>query len=125
MLLLKEILRDKYVFITFELFIGGVFIFGLLCDLAIYIKHNRKSSGCFLKLQRGRKATKRFYEFTMLFINVILMEVIHLMRWANGYKVSIFLANLSVILYLGLYNSWFQNKLIGIIVKWENRWTKM
>lgn len=109
----KEVLKDKYVFLIFEMCIGGIFVYGL------YKQMQGIDSGILVK--RGNETRKYFYEFTIAFSTIVLTEVMNLLNYFHDYKVCIYLVNLGIILYLSIYNGWFKNQLVGIIIKFEER----
>lgn len=110
---LQEISRDKFTFLIFEFCIISILLYGVFRDIM--------AIGSGLKVKRGLKGNRLFYNFTIAFITLILTELINLMNWEEGYKVGIYIVNVIIIVYLGFCNAWFKNELVGIIVRLEDR----
>jgi len=76
------------------------------------------------RIKRGKESWSFIYfVFGILlalgftFINILPI------RW--NYKITIFIVGTPVLIYLCLFNTWFQNKLIGLKNKLEETWRKI
>lgn len=109
-----ELLTDRNIVFFLQFIILLLFIYALFKDFL------SRNSG--RKVKRGKIASKIFSNFVFISISLVLFAIITLMEWGKEYKVGLFIINSLIIIYLGFYNAWFKNKLVGIIIKFEERW---
>lgn len=114
---LQKISGDKITFLIFESCLVTTLIWVMLKDLM------SRNGG--LKLKRGAAGTKLLYEFVVVFITLILTQIVALTSWGEGYKVGLYITNILIIIYLGFYNAWFKNQLVGIIIRLEDKWDSL
>jgi len=103
-------LSDKIIFPLFE----GIFLL-----LFIYaLSHEKKCSN--KVVTRG---TGGWDIFTLSFgVNsIVLIQIINSADALHGYKTIISITNLLMLIYLIFFNGWFRNKLIGIIIRSQNK----
>lgn len=63
---------------------------------------------------RGEKSWNYFY-LAYGILSLFVTQIISLSECGKGYKVFITLVDLGTLLYLAFFNSWFRNKIIGLI----------
>jgi hypothetical protein len=72
------------------------------------------------RVKRGEKSWNYFY-LAYGVLSVIVIQVIGLSEFGKGYKVFMALVDVGTLLYLGFFNSWFRNKIIGFVVKSQTK----
>jgi len=76
------------------------------------------------KIKRGKESWKFIYSvFSILLALTLFFISILPIRWL--YKITIFIIVIPILIYLFLFNAWFQNKLIGLKIKLEETWRKI
>ncbi len=107
------ITQDRIVFWVLQAFIIGLSLFAFIRD------YLHKGSG--LAVTRGKESRQRLRIVASGFTSVVLSLIISVSKEAEGYKVFITIFDLICIYYLGLFNSWARNKIIGIYTKFESK----
>jgi len=105
---LSYLLSDCVLFPIFQLFFISVFLFALITDFS-----NRNSGVAVTRSEISWQYLSLFYGLA----SVVLLQLINTTEAFKGYKTLITLVNLSVLFYLCFYNSWFRNKIVGLITK--------
>ena len=105
---LNYLLSDYVIFLIFQLIIISIFLYALITDFK-----NRKSG---MAVTRGETSWQYFPLFYGL-ISVIFLQLINTTEAFKGYKTAITIVDQTVLLYLCFYNSWFRNKIVGLITK--------
>jgi len=76
------------------------------------------------KIKRGKESWGFIYfVFGILLALSLFLISIPPISWS--YKVIIFIVVLLLLIYLCLFSTWFQNKLIGLKIKLEETWRKI
>lgn len=76
------------------------------------------------KIKRGKESwTFIYFVFGILLALILFFISILSIRWC--YKITIFIVVIPILIYLCLFNAWFQNKLIGLKIKLEETWRKI
>jgi len=109
---LKLLISDKVIFPAFEGLFFSLFLYAVAKEIGWFKKKTRVVP----IVKRGEKSWNYFY-LAFGIISIILMQVINSSEALKGYKTFISLTNLLMLLYLAFFNSWFRNKIIGIINK--------
>ena len=99
------ITSDLIVFISFHILFYGIFLYALFRELISHLN----SGG--ITVKRGEESYKNLH-LAYSIIAIIFLELINTTDAFRGHKTIITLIDLSILLYLCLYNSWFRNKLI-------------
>lgn len=109
-------LGDKFIFPLFEGVFLLLFIYALLHEKGFL----RKQSNLKMSVKRGEKGWENF---TLVFgiASIVLMQIINSADALHGYKTIISMINLFMLIYLVFYNGWFRNKVIGLIIRSQNK----
>lgn len=113
---LDILLSDQIIFPLFEVFLLLVFLYAIVKEHRWFMK----STSVVLSVKRGEK-TWNYFNLAYGIASVVLMQVINVSEALKGYKTIISLANLLILFYLAFFNSWFRNKIIGIIIKSQEK----
>ena len=105
---LTYLVSDCVLFPIFQLIYISIFLFALITDF-----RNRNSGTAVTRGEVSWQYLYLFYGFT----SVVLLQLINTTEAFKGYKTLITLVNLLVLFYLCFYNSWFRNKIVGLISK--------
>ncbi len=109
---LSFLVRDEIIFPLFQLFLFLFLLFACFQDKL------HKGSGRIVI--RGKEGWD-YFPLTYGIISVILLQIIGIANSLKEYKAIITLLDLSGLLYLCFYNSWFRNKIIGFLNKSKNK----
>jgi dipeptide/tripeptide permease len=109
---LKYICEDSVVFVILHI--------GLLASFFYAVLAERKMNHDMPKVKRGTESWNHFY-LAYGILSVIVTQIISISEFGKGYKVSITVIDLAILLYLAFFNNWFRNKTIGIIVASQSR----
>lgn len=90
----------------------------ILVVYAVFGSYRMKQDTASVK--RGEKGWNYLY-LAYGVLSVIVIQIISLSDFGKGYKVAIALVDLCTLLYLTFFDSWFRNKIIGFIVKSQNK----
>jgi len=81
-----------------------------------------------MSLDKRIKRGKESWDFIYLVFAILLAIVtfiISILPISWQFKVIIFFITFVTLILLCLFNAWFQNKLIGLKIKFENSWKKI
>lgn len=76
----------------------------------------RAGSGFIVEVKRGEKSWGYFHT-VYGFLSIIFLEIINTTDAYKGYKTLITILDLSALLYLCFFSSWFRNKIVGVASK--------
>lgn len=110
------LLCDQIIFPLFEVFLLVVFLYAIAKEHRWFMK----STGAMLTVKRGEKSWS-YFNLAYGIASVVLLQVINVSEALKGYKTIISLANLFMLFYLAFFNSWFRNKVIGFIIKSQEK----
>lgn len=111
---IAEINLDVFIFWLFQVFLLLFLITALTKDIL-----NRK--GIAKITHRGEESFSYFnYSFTFL-TSVVILGIITIPETAIGYKLIIFLIDISICFYLCFWNGWLGNRLISLKLKIQNK----
>lgn len=104
--------QDSMIFPLFQILLLLLFLFAFSQD--------RLNKGSGRIVIRGKEGWDNF-PLAYGIISVILLQIISIANSLKEYKTIITLLDLSGLLYLCFYNSWFRNKIIGLMNKSRNK----
>jgi len=104
-----------------EFLILIVFLRSVFCDISARRRPRRRKSGATAKVQRGERSWAIFLAF--LSSSIILVGIIVSSELISNHKIIVSLFNVGMLVYLNLFSSYFQNKIIGWYSKLQQRWT--
>lgn len=105
-------LNDNYIFSLMH-------ILFLCAVVSIYIYDKgwlRQDKGIVGEVTRGEKSWGYFHA-TFGFLSVIFLEVISTTESSKGYKTIITLFDLSLLVYLCYFSTWFRNKIVSFVIR--------
>ena len=101
------IFGDSFVFIFLHI--------ALILILAYSIFGEKRMKQDPASVKRGDKSWNHFY-LAYGILSIVITQIISISECGKGYKVLITVIDLSILMYLSFFNSWFRNKTIGFIV---------
>jgi amino acid transporter len=112
------IISDKFIFPLFEGAFLLLFFYAFFNDKQWF----KKKSNLKIEVKRS-KDTWQYFILAFSIVSIILMQIINS---ANilviyGYKTIISIVNLLMLIYLVFYNGWFRNKVIGLIIRSQDK----
>jgi hypothetical protein len=115
----SEFFRDEVSFWVLQSLIVGMLLYAIFRSMQE--SYRNKNRGIYLSIKRGKKSIGYFYCFSTFFTTAILAIVFSITDVAQGYKISIFLMNVVIVLYLSYLNNWLRNKLVGLFGMIQNK----
>ena len=76
----------------------------------------RRDRGIVVEVKRGTESWNYFHT-VYGFLSIIFLEIINTTDAYKGYKTLITIIDLSALLYLCFFSSWFRNIIVGIVSK--------
>ena len=110
------LLNDRVIFPIFEIAFIGLCIFAFLRERGWFAK----KSSVVATVKRGEESWKKF-NLAFGIASVVLMQIINSANFLKGYKTIISIFDLSMLIYLAFFNSWFRNKTIWLIAKSQQK----
>lgn len=104
---IKCIFGDSVIFVALHI--------GLITLVIYAILGERKIKRDMASTKRGEKSWNYFY-LAYGILSVVVTQIISISEFGTGYKVFITIIDLGLLFYLAFFNSWFRNKIIGLIV---------
>jgi uncharacterized membrane protein len=114
-IIIKETMFNFFTTITQDIFMFWFLQIMISIFFIIAVLKNKDNGGG--TVRRGDESTKNFYHFAVFFITITLAVIFDITEAINGYKIFFYLIDISIILYLSLWNDWFRNKIVG----WSNK----
>ena len=93
-------------------------VFIILLFYAIYGEWKMKND--ISSVKRGQKSWDHF-NLGYGILSVVVIQLISISEVGKEYKVFISVVDLGILFYLTFFNSWFRNKMIGIVVASKNK----
>jgi len=101
-------LDDKVIFPLVELCLL------LILGFALGMQGKMYKNSIVTKVTRGEESWG-YFAFAYSILSVIFIELVSVSSALNNYKVFFILLNLSILLYLCFFSSWFRNKIVLIM----------
>lgn len=79
-----------------------------------------RKTGIVASISRERESWDNF-NLAFGITSVVFMQVINSTKPFDGYKTLVSVINLAMLLYRAFFNGWFRNKVIGIIMKSQQK----
>lgn len=111
--LIKFYSQDEYAFLFVELVFISLFLYATCKDWW----GRRKETGYTMKVRRGNAGQKKLGSLLTILFTVIIFEF-SLTVSIDGYKTLFTILNM-YLAYRLCFSSWFRNKLIGFIIRYE------
>ncbi len=107
-------LSDKIWFSIFELFLAGITLFAFL-KVKIFREQSPVSG-----VIRGKTSRKLFLKIAGTMMTFIITVIFSITTFPEDGLVLLYILNLVCVLYLCLVNGWSTNKLIDLMIEFEN-----
>lgn len=88
---------------------------------ASYYEYSVKNSG--IVVNRGEGSKSKFVALFTFFTSSFIVPLISVGggKYLGGYELALFCFNLISSVYLFFYNSWFRNKMMGFVVRFQKK----
>lgn len=115
--IVATLFSDQVIFPLFEILLFIIFLYASAKEYRWFTKE----ASIYGAVKRGEKSWNHFY-LAYGVASVVLLQVINSSEALKGYKIIISLINLFILFYLAFFNSWFRNKIIGVIIKSQEKY---
>lgn len=109
-------MTDYYTLLAVQGVLGVVFVIALAKPRLDRLR----SRSLDVEVARGPESRQRF-GVAYGFASVLLLQLINSSEAFKGHKVLLSVIDLGVLFYLCFFSSWFRNKVVGWITRWEQR----
>lgn len=110
------IISDKVIFPLFEVAFLLLFIYAFFYEKASF----KKKGNLKVDVKRSKDTWENF-PLAFGIVSIVLMQIINSADALYGYKTFISIVNLLMLIYLSFFNGWFRNKVIGLIIRSQNK----
>jgi len=110
-------ISDDFVFILFQLSLCSLAFLGLLRVNIARCKAGK--GGTKLTIGRGEESMGYFYLVSGAGA-ILVNQILSLSNAYDGYKCFFSIVDLFIVIYLCVFNSWWRNKIVGLMIKLPN-----
>ena len=107
-----KFISDCFVFSFFEILFLTAFVLIYIYDKGWF----RQDRGIVVEVKRGTESWGYFHT-VYGFLSIIFLEIINTTDAYKGYKTFITIIDLTALMYLCFFSSWFRNKIVGAVIK--------
>lgn len=114
--MINKIFGDWVIFTFIQFLFLVFFMFVFMIDKKFFKNKNKNKSSLIVEVKRG-EISWGYFHFTYGLLSILILEIINTTEAFKGYKTLITITDLSMLLYLCFFSSWFRNKIVGVFSK--------